>query len=81
MVTTGVEDKAAGAHVRAFWRAMMKSGLPPLKTILAEAWTHSQCPVLVNSLKMLKPLSPVLITEEEEWQEKMRETDGNERGC
>ena len=52
------------AYVRAFWRAMMKSGLPPLKTSLAVAWTHSQCPVFVSSLKNVKPLSPVFITED-----------------
>lgn len=42
----------------------MKSGLPFLKTTLADAWTHNQHPVLVSSLKKVKPLFPVFITED-----------------
>lgn len=61
--TVTLRGEADDTYVRAFCRAMMKSGLPPLKTILADAWTHNQCPVLVKSLKNVKPLSPVLITE------------------
>lgn len=58
-----VKRNDADAYVRAFWLEMMKSGLPSLKTILAEAWTHNHRLVLVSSLKIVKPLSPVLITE------------------
>lgn len=50
-------------YVSAFWRATMKSGLPSLKTSLALAWTQTHEPLLVSSLKTVKPLSPVLITE------------------
>lgn len=49
-------------YVRALCRATMKSGRWPLKTSLALAWTQTQVPVLVSSLKMVKPLSPVFIT-------------------
>ena len=38
-------------YVRAFCRATMKSGFPPLKTSLALAWTQIQDLVLLSSLK------------------------------
>lgn len=41
----------------------MKSGFPSLKTTLALAWTQIHEPFLVSSLKTVKPLSPVFITE------------------
>lgn len=40
----------------------MKSGFPPLKTNLALDWTQTHFPVLVRSLKTVKPVSPVFIT-------------------
>lgn len=49
-------------YVKAFCRATMKSGFPPLKTSLALDWTHTHVPLLASSLKTVKPLSPVFIT-------------------
>lgn len=58
--------KNVGTHVRAFCREMMKSGWPPLNTILEEACTQTQLPLLVSSRKTLKSLSPVFITVRED---------------
>lgn len=41
---------------------MMKSGWPALNTILEEACTQTQVPLLESSRKTLRPLSPVFIT-------------------
>lgn len=51
------------SYVKAFCRATTKSGFPPLKTSLALAWTHTHKPLLDRSLKTLKPVSPVFITD------------------
>ena len=54
--------KGSHTYTKALWRAMMKSGLPPLYTSLALACTHTQPHDLDSSRKTVSPLSPVFIT-------------------